>query len=128
MGERLDRAGASAPLGASLRPDGVNFSVFSRDASLVELLLFDDPECGPERVIPLDPHLNRTYHYWHGLVEGLEPDRCTPIARTDRSRHSAGYASIRGRRCSIHTDARLWSRKVTTVPPPNDPETTRPRR
>ncbi len=73
MGERLDRAGASAPLGASLWRDGVNFSVFSRDASLVELLLFDDPERGPERVIPLDRHVNRTYHYWHVLVEGLEP-------------------------------------------------------
>ena len=51
MGERLDRPGASAPLGASLRRDGVNFSVFSRDASLVELLLFDEPTSA------LDPEL-----------------------------------------------------------------------
>src|SRR5215471_13751031 len=33
--------GASSPLGATIRPGGVNFSIFSRDASEVELLLFD---------------------------------------------------------------------------------------
>src|SRR5690349_9709288 len=36
------RSGASAPLGATVRDGGVNFSVFSKDADLVELLLFDD--------------------------------------------------------------------------------------
>ena len=46
-GSRRDAAastGPSAPLGASVRPGGVNFSVFSKDATLIELLLFDDAD------------------------------------------------------------------------------------
>jgi isoamylase len=69
-----DISGRSAPLGATLVASGVNFSVFSKDATLVELLLFDDANAKlPSRVIPLDARSNRTYHYWHVLVPGLEP-------------------------------------------------------
>src|SRR5215831_1846351 len=74
MSARSVRPGATAPLGASLTPGGVNFSVFSRDATRMELLLFD--ECNSKRpatVIPLDPNRNRTYHYWHAFVPDLEP-------------------------------------------------------
>jgi isoamylase len=64
-------AGQSYPLGATIFPDGVNFSVFSRGASAVELLLFDR-ECDPQpQVIPIDPAANRTYHYWHVFVPGV---------------------------------------------------------
>jgi len=64
-------AGQSYPLGATIFPDGVNFSVFSRGASAVELLLFDG-ECDPQpQVIPIDPAANRTYHYWHVFVPGV---------------------------------------------------------
>ena len=35
------RTGAPAPIGATVTPDGVNFSLFSRTASRVDLLLFD---------------------------------------------------------------------------------------
>jgi isoamylase len=66
--------GRAFPLGADLSPEGVNFSVFSRDADTIDLLLFDrvdDP--GPSRIIPLDPRRNRTYHYWHLFVPGLKP-------------------------------------------------------
>jgi isoamylase len=39
----------------------------------VELLLFDREDAArPSRIIPLDPELHRTYHYWHALVPGLE--------------------------------------------------------
>jgi glycogen operon protein len=65
--------GASAPLGATVGPNGVNFSVFSKRASLVELLLFDDQNATqPTRVIPLDAEKHRTYHYWHAFVAGLQ--------------------------------------------------------
>jgi pullulanase/glycogen debranching enzyme len=46
--------GTSAPLGATVVRGGVNFSIFSRSASGVELLLFDsedDPR--PARVITI---------------------------------------------------------------------------
>ena len=65
-------SGASAPLGAALTGGGVNFSVFSKRATLVELLLFDDRSAAaPARVIPLEPVSHRTYHYWHAFVPGL---------------------------------------------------------
>jgi isoamylase len=66
--------GRSFPLGASFAPGGVNFSVFSRSASAVDLLLFERADDSrPARVIPIDPAANRTYHYWHVLVPGVEP-------------------------------------------------------
>jgi isoamylase len=53
---------------------GVNFSVFSRQASRVELLLFDDAAAlHPTRVIDLDARTHRTYHYWHAFVSGIGP-------------------------------------------------------
>jgi isoamylase len=56
----------SFPLGATPYADGVNFSVFSKNATGVELLLFDHvDDTRPARVIPIDPSSNRTYHYWH---------------------------------------------------------------
>jgi isoamylase len=67
-------SGASAPLGATVRADGVNFSVFSKHAVLLELLLFDDKTATqPARIIPLDPDKHRTYHYWHAFVPNLLP-------------------------------------------------------
>ena len=56
--------GSSAPLGATVKPDGVNFSVYSKSASQLELLLFDNQDdINPARVIALDAQKNRTYHY-----------------------------------------------------------------
>jgi isoamylase len=66
-------SGRSFPLGATLAADGANFSVFSRSAAKLDLLLFDrvdDPR--PSRVIAIDPVTNRTYHYWHLFVPGVE--------------------------------------------------------
>jgi glycogen operon protein len=66
--------GRSSPLGATITAGGVNFSVFSRGATAMELLLFEHEDDGrPARVIPLDPAVNRTYHYWHVFVPGLQP-------------------------------------------------------
>jgi glycogen operon protein len=67
-----EMTGTSAPLGATVTPEGVNFSVFSKNATAIELLLFDDAEARtPSRVIRLDARRHRTYHYWHALVPGL---------------------------------------------------------
>jgi len=64
--------GRSAPLGATPSDGGVNFSIFSRAATGVELLLFErEDDARATRVIPLDPAANRTYHYWHIFVPGL---------------------------------------------------------
>jgi len=50
--------------------DGVNFSVFSKHATAVDLLLFDQvDDARAARVVSLD----RTYHYWHGFVPDVKP-------------------------------------------------------
>src|SRR5262245_55280154 len=66
------KSGTSSPLGATVYPEGVNFSVFAKRASSIELLLFDGEEATePCRVIALDPSTHRSYHYWHVFVPGL---------------------------------------------------------
>jgi isoamylase len=68
-----ESARESSPLGAAIRQSGANFSVFSRHAAKVELLFFDRPEdAHPSRVIVIDPSTNRTYHYWHVCVPGVQ--------------------------------------------------------
>ena len=62
----------SAPLGATVRPDGVNFSLFSRNATGVELLFFDrDDDARPGQVVQLDPGTDRAYYYWHTFLPGV---------------------------------------------------------
>ena len=66
--------GRSSPLGATIVNGGVNFSVFSRNAAAIELLLFDrEDDSRPSRVIPLDPATSRSYHYWHAFVPEIQP-------------------------------------------------------
>jgi glycogen operon protein len=61
------------PIGATLTEDGVNFCVFSRHATGMELVLFDhQDDARPVRVIPFDPDADRTYYYWHRFVPGLK--------------------------------------------------------
>lgn len=73
---RAITAGHSAPLGATKHHGGVNFSIYSRNASGVELLFFDrEEDARPVRVIALDSFSNRTYHYWHVFVPEVQPDQ-----------------------------------------------------
>jgi glycogen operon protein len=65
--------GSPHPLGATIRQDGVNFSLYSGSATGVELLLFerhDSPQ--PLQTIPLIPSKNKTFHFWHVFVKGLK--------------------------------------------------------
>jgi glycogen operon protein len=64
--------GDPEPLGPTVRPDGINFALFSSGATRIELLLFDNvTDRQPSQVIPLDPADNRTGDVWHIFVEGL---------------------------------------------------------
>ena len=64
--------GTSSPLGATLCRGGANFSVFSRHATRIELLLFDRvDDAKAAGVIWLDS-THRTYHYWHVFVPGVK--------------------------------------------------------
>lgn len=64
--------GQSYPLGATVYAIGINFCLYSKHATGVELLLFDSENIvAPSRVITLDPRWNRTSYYWHVFVPGL---------------------------------------------------------
>lgn len=66
--------GRSVPLGATIANGGANFSLYSRSATGVELLFFDrDDDATPSRVVPFDPAINRTCHYWHTFVPNVAP-------------------------------------------------------
>lgn len=70
----IKKPGNAHPAGATVLKDGVNFSVFSQDATEVELLLFENPnDLEPTEIINLDPVNNRTFHFWHVFVENAKP-------------------------------------------------------
>lgn len=71
---QLASSGHSSPLGATVLDGGVNFSLFSRSATGVEIVLFDrEDDTKPSQTVRLDPITNRTYHYWHVFVPGIQP-------------------------------------------------------
>jgi isoamylase len=65
--------GRPSPIGATVVDGGVNFCLFSRTATGVELLLFNGKDdAKPSKVISFNPVTNRTYHYWHAFVPGVK--------------------------------------------------------
>jgi isoamylase len=66
------RSGSRYPMGATPLADGVNFSIYSRHATHVELLLFaaaDSRE--PFQIIPLEARLHRVFFFWSVQVLDL---------------------------------------------------------
>lgn len=65
--------GRPYPLGATVTPEGVNFAVFSKNCTAVELLLFDRvDQAQPSQVFLLDPSTNRSFYYWHALLPWVQ--------------------------------------------------------
>ena len=71
----MKQPGNPWPLGANLVGDGVNFSVFSPQATKIELLLFKDVNDFFPEVITLNPTTNKTYYYWHIWIPGLNQNQ-----------------------------------------------------
>ncbi|HIJ78581.1 MAG: glycogen debranching protein GlgX [Desulfobulbaceae bacterium] len=65
--------GLPLPLGPTTKPEGVNFALFSRNATEVSLLFFATAQEKPVAEIKLDPKINRTGDIWHILVCDLDP-------------------------------------------------------
>src|SRR5215472_6338589 len=61
--------GHEYPLGATVVDDGVNFALYSRNASAVYLLLFDKLSNEPTDIIQLQ---DRDKFIWHAEVRGVE--------------------------------------------------------
>ena len=79
MLEKIDthnlKTSPGSPLleGASLTTDGCNFCVFSRNATDIFLLLFDNAnDSEPKYIIKLDHKINKTGDMWHIFIYGIK--------------------------------------------------------
>jgi isoamylase len=64
--------GRAYPLGATVQGNGVNFAIFSKNATAVQLLLFDRVDAPyPSHVFDLHPEIHKTFYYWHIFVQGI---------------------------------------------------------
>lgn len=67
------QSGKSHALGATVYEGGVNFCLYSKYATGIDLLLFDSPDAPyPAQTIHLNPQEHRSFHYWHAFVHGLQ--------------------------------------------------------
>ncbi len=70
--EQITRPGNPLPLGAHIIEEGTQFSVFSRHATSVKLILFHDSSRDSKYTeIELDPLTNKTGDIWHIWIEGI---------------------------------------------------------
>ncbi|MCR5612192.1 glycogen debranching protein GlgX [Treponema sp.] len=61
-------------LGATVTPRGINFAIFSRDATRVMLCFFDSATSAkPYAFAEFDPENNRTGDIWHALIPDVKP-------------------------------------------------------
>ena len=69
--------GKALPLGASLTHGGVNFALFSRNATAVTLIVFESADKNSPRIeIPLDKNTHKTGNIWHCFIRGLQAGTC----------------------------------------------------
>lgn len=65
--------GRPLSLGAVITSDGVNFSLYSRDATKVSLVLFNSAQDkSPSSIIELNPSENKTGSIWHVFIPGAK--------------------------------------------------------
>ncbi len=63
----------SLPFGPIVRPDGVQFVVYSRNATALRILLYDRPDAKkPSKIIPLTQDRDRWGDVWSILVPGIQ--------------------------------------------------------
>jgi glycogen operon protein len=116
--------GASAPLGAIPCREGVNFSGYSRHATGVALLLFDQvDDTKAVRVIPIDPTANRTYHYWHVFPPGLTAGQLYGYRVEGPSDPANGMRSDPTKVLLDPYGGRWWFPRGTAATPPPGPAT-----
>jgi len=60
-------------VGATVDADGVNFSLFSGNATGLELYLFQGLMMWNPSGHPVRSFVNKTFHFWHVYVRGLRP-------------------------------------------------------
>ncbi len=78
--------GNPEPLGATRYEKGINFALFSQNASHVTLCLFAPHSISAFTEITLDPEVNRTGYIWHILIQGLPEGQWEYAYRIDGPR------------------------------------------
>jgi len=69
--------GKALPLGASITHGGVNFALFTRNATAVTLVVFESADKDSPRIeIPLDKNTHKTGNVWHCFIRGLQAGTC----------------------------------------------------
>jgi len=75
--DNMVETGKALPLGATPTGRGVNFSLFSRHAQEVSLILFKNAEKNsPHKIVALDPKKNKSGDIWHCHINGLAEGTC----------------------------------------------------
>ena len=69
--------GKALPLGASLTREGVNFAIFSRNATAITLILFEsNAKDSPWIEVPLNKGNHKTGDIWHCFIKTLKAGTC----------------------------------------------------
>ncbi|WP_276751596.1 glycogen debranching protein GlgX [Treponema succinifaciens] len=102
--------GTPLPLGASVAEGGVNFSVFSRNATKVFLEFYSASEDSePYAQVEFSPSENRTGDIWHVFVPGIKPGSLY-LFRVD-----GPFEPSKGHRFDVHQ--RLFDPYAKTITP-----------
>ncbi|MDR2534465.1 MAG: glycogen debranching enzyme, partial [Treponema sp.] len=73
FGNFIVEAGKALPAGATVTDRGVNFSVFSRHAKSITVVVFESTAADSRYVqLELDIHKNKTGDMWHCHIPGLK--------------------------------------------------------
>ena len=112
--------GSPYPAGSRPNAGGVNFSIFSRYAEHVELLLFESADSEePFQIITLEKESNRTFFSWHVYVSKLPigtwytwrmegPDRARESGfRFDKEKHLGRPLGARRQPKTLEPQSRL---------------------
>src|SRR5207249_8578898 len=116
--------GSAHPLGITIHPDGLNFSLSSQEATEVVLLLFDAATAvEPVQTIRLDPFRNKTFHFWHVFVRRCGPGTFYAFRFDGPAAPAAGHR-FNPNKVLIGLDARgiskqLWKRADAIGPQDN---------
>ncbi|MFH0990042.1 MAG: glycogen debranching protein GlgX [bacterium] len=66
--------GRPLPLGATVSSEGINYSLFSKHATEMTLILYKAGKEEPFQELKFDPLLNRTGDIWHIFIYGVSSD------------------------------------------------------
>ncbi|MCL2196104.1 MAG: glycogen debranching protein GlgX [Treponema sp.] len=119
--------GKALPLGASLTHDGVNFAIFSRNATAVTLIIFESADKESSWIeIPLDKREHKTGNIWHCFIRGLKAGTCY-LFRVDgpyfpeKGQRFNPYKTLIDPYAKAITDVSDWDYKKCSGFDPNKP-------